>query len=172
MPKPEERVFGRRKFFVLLQPRQSFGGIQASINPAQACAMYIRRHRRREIVLMPLIPPPNVEGYASYLALQLLDGPETLTAALGDEPVQLPALQFLKSLDDLDEEADEDDDDIEDLDEEDEEDEDDEDDLDEDYDDEDEDEDDDEDDEEEEEDDEDGGVKPLKMASSGSSPAR
>ena len=79
-------------------------------------------------MLMPLIPPPHVEGYASQLALQMLDGPETLTAALGDEPVQLPALQFLKSLDDLDEEEDEDDDDIEDLDEEDEEDEEDEDD--------------------------------------------
>ncbi len=118
---------------------------------------------------MPLIPPPHVEGYASYLALQMLDGPETLTAALGDEPVQLPPLQFLKSLDDLDEEEDEDDDDdIEDL-----EDEEDEDDLDEDYDDEDEDEDDEED-EDEEEDDEDGGVKPLKMASSapGSTRAR
>ncbi len=109
---------------------------------------------------MPLIPPPHVEGYASYLAMQMLDGPETLTAALGDEPVQLPPLQFLKSLDDLDEEEDEDDDDIEDLDEDDEEDEEDEDDLDEDYDDEDEDEDD------EEDEDEDGGVKPLKMASS------
>jgi hypothetical protein len=115
-------------------------------------------------VRMPLIPPPNVEGYASYPAMQMLDGPETLTAALGDEPVQLPPLQFLKSLDDLDEEEDEDDDDIEDLDEEDEEDEDD---LDEDYDDEDED-DDDEEDEDEEDDDEDGGVKPLKMASSAS----
>jgi hypothetical protein len=132
--------------------------------------MYIRRHRRREIVQMPLIPPPNVEGYASYLAMQMLDGPETLTAALGDEPVQLPPLQSLKSLDDLDEEEDEDDDEVEDLDDEDEEDEEDEDDLDEDYDDEDE----DEDDEEEEEDDEDGGVKPLKMSSSayGSSRAR
>jgi hypothetical protein len=169
MPKPKERVFGRRKFFVLLQPRQSFDGIQASINPAQACAMYIRRHRRREIVLMPLIPPPHVEGYASYLALQMLDGPETLTAALGDEPVQLPPLQFLKSLDDLDEEKDEDDDDTEDLDEDDEEDDDD---LEEDYDDEDEDEDEDDDeDDEDEEEDEDGGVKPLKMASSGSSRA-
>jgi hypothetical protein len=132
--------------------------------------MYIRRHRRREIVQMPLIPPPHVEGYASYLAMQMLDGPETLTAALGDEPVQLPPLQSLKSLDDLDEEEDEDDDDIEDLDEEDEEDEDD---LDEDYDDDDEDEDDEED-EDEEDDDEDGGVKPLKMASpaSGSYRAR
>jgi len=68
-------------------------------------------------VRMPLIPPPHVEGYASYLAMQMLDGPETLTAALGDEPVQLPPLQSLKSLDDLDEEEDEDDDDIEDLDE-------------------------------------------------------
>ena len=114
---------------------------------------------------MPLIPPPHVEGYPSYLAMQMLDGPETFNAALGDEPVQLPPLQFLKSLDDLDEEED-DDDDIEDLDEEDEEDEEDEDDLDEDYDDEDEDEDDD--DEDEEDDDEDGGVKPLKMASSAS----
>jgi hypothetical protein len=112
--------------------------------------MYIRRHRRRETVRMPLIPPPHVEGYASYLAMQMLDGPETLTAALGDEPVQLPPLQSLKSLDDLDEEEDEDDDDIEDLDEEDEE------------------------DEDEEDDDEDGGVKPLKMASpaSGSYRAR
>ncbi len=117
---------------------------------------------------MPLIPPPHVEGYASYLAaMQMLDGPETFTAALGDEPVQLPPLQFLKSLDDLDEEADEDDDDVEDL--EDEDDEEDEDDLDEDYDDdEDDDEDEDEEDEDEEDEDEDGGVKPLKMASSAS----
>ena len=118
---------------------------------------------------MSLITPPHVEGYASYLAMQMLDGPETLTAALGDEPVQLPPLQFLKSLDDLDEEEDEDDDDddIEDLDEDDEEDEED---LDEDYDDEDEDEDEDEDDEDEDEEDEDedGGVKPLKMTSSAS----
>ncbi len=111
---------------------------------------------------MSLIPPPHVDGYASYLvAMQTLDGPETLTAALGDEPVQLPALQFLKSLDDLDEEEDEDDDDIEDLEDEDE----DEDDLDEDYDD-DEDDDDEDDDEDEEDDDEDGGVKPLKMSPS------
>jgi hypothetical protein len=124
--------------------------------------MYIRRHRRREIVQMPLIPPPHVEGYASYLAMQMLDRPETLTAALGDESVQLPPLQLLKSLDDLDEEKDEDDDEIEDLDDEDEEDEEDEDELDEDYDDEDE---DDEEDEDEEDEDEDGGVKPLKMAS-------
>jgi len=116
-------------------------------------------------VRMPLIPPPHVEGYASYLAMQMLDGPETLTAALGDEPVQLPPLQLLKSLDDLDEEEDEDDDDIEDLDDEDEEDEDD---LDEDYDDEDE----DEDDEEDEDEDEDGGVKPLKMDSSASGSSR
>jgi hypothetical protein len=130
--------------------------------------MYIRRHRRREIVQMPLIPPPNVEGYASYLAMQMLDGPETLTAALGDEPVQLPPLQSLKSLDDLDEEEDEDDE-VEDLDDEDEEDEEDEDDLDEDYDDEDE---DDEEDEDEEDEDEDGGVKPLKMAFSASSSSR
>jgi hypothetical protein len=124
--------------------------------------MYIHRHRRREIVRMSLIPPPHMESYASSFAvLQMADGPETLTAALGDEPVQLPALQFLKSLDDLDEEEDEedeDDDDIEDLD-----DEEDEDDLDEDYDD---DEDEDEDEDEEEDEDEDGGVKPLKMASS------
>ena len=124
-------------------------------------------------MLMPLIPPPHVEGYASYLAMQMLDGPETLTAALGDEPVQLPPLQFLKSLDDLDEEEDEDDDDddIEDLDEDDEEDEED---LDEDYDDEDEDEDEDEDDEDEDEEDEDedGGVKPLKMTSSASGASR
>ncbi len=115
---------------------------------------------------MPLIPPPHVEGYASHLAMQMLDGPETPTAALGDESVQLPPLQFLKSLDDLDEEEDEDDDDdIEDLDEDDEEDEED---IDEDYDDEDEDEDEDEDDEDEDEEDEDedGGVKPLKMSSS------
>jgi hypothetical protein len=123
--------------------------------------MYIRRHRRREIVQMPLIPPPHVEGYASYLAMQMLDGPETLTAALGDEPVQLPTLQLLKSLDDLDEDEDEGDDDVEDL--EDEEDEDEEDDLDEDYDDDEEDED--EEDEDEEDEDEDGGVKPLKMTS-------
>ncbi len=116
---------------------------------------------------MPLIPPPHVEGYASYLAAtQMLDGPETFTAALGDEPVQLPPLQFLKSLDDLDEEEDEDDDDVEDLeDEDDEEEEEDEDDLDEDYD-EDEDDDEDEDEDEDEEEDEDGGVKPLQMASS------
>ncbi len=108
---------------------------------------------------MSLIPPPHVEGYASYLAaLQTLQEPEILTAAPGDESAQLPALQLLKSLDDLDEEADEDDDDIEDLD-----DEEDEDDLDEDYDDEDEEDDEDEDEDEEEEDeDEDGGVKPLK----------
>jgi hypothetical protein len=167
MPKPEGGVSEPRKFLSLSQPRQSFGGIQASINPAQVCAMYIRRHRRREIVQMPLIPPPHVEGYASYLAMQMLDGPETLTAALGDEPVQLPPLQFLKSLDDLDEEEDEDDDDIEDLDEDDEEDEED---LDEDYEDEDEDEDDD--DEDEEDEDEDGGVKPLKMTSSTSGTSR
>ncbi len=33
---------------------------------------------------MPPIPPPHVEGYASQLAaMQMLDGPETLTAALG-----------------------------------------------------------------------------------------
>jgi hypothetical protein len=127
--------------------------------------MYIERHRRREIVRMSLIPPPHVEGHASYLAaLQMLQEPETLTAAPGDESVQLPTLQLLKSLDDLDEEADEDDDEI-DLD--DEEDEEDEDDLDEDYDDEDEDDDeeDEDEDEEEEDDDEDGGVKPLKMSS-------
>jgi hypothetical protein len=125
--------------------------------------MYIERHRRREIVRMSLIPPPHVEGHASYLAaLQMLQEPETLTAAPGDEPVQLPTLQLLKSLDDLDEEADEDDDDIEDLD--DEEDEEDEEDLDEDYDDEDE-EDDEDEDEDEEDEDEDGGVKPLKMSS-------
>ena len=103
---------------------------------------------------------PNTEGYAHMAAMQSTYGPEppeqlALAAALGDEPVQLPALQFLKSLDDLDEEEDEDDDDIEDLDEEE-----DEDDLDEDYD------DDEDEDEEEDEDDEDGGVKPLKMASS------
>jgi hypothetical protein len=122
--------------------------------------MYIRRHRRREIVRMPLIPPPHVEGYASYLAaMQMLDGPETFTAALGDEPVQLPPLHFLKSLDDLDEEKDEDGDDVEDLEDEDDEDED-EDDLDEDYDE----DDDDEDEDDDEEEDEDGGVKPLKMA--------
>ena len=120
---------------------------------------------------MSLIPPPHIEGYASYLAaLQTLQEPEILTAAPGDESTQLPALQLLKSLDDLDEEADEDDDDIEDLD-----DEEDEDDLDEDYDDEDEDdEDEDDEDEDEEDEDEDGGVKPLKMSSylPGSSPAR
>jgi hypothetical protein len=127
--------------------------------------MYIERHRRREIVRMSLIPPPHIESYASYLAaVQLADGPQTRSAALGDEPVQIPALQLLKSLDDLDEEEDEDDDDVEDLDdEEDEEDEDEDDDLDEDYDDEDEDDEDDEEDEEDE--DEDGGVKPLKMSS-------
>jgi len=112
-------------------------------------------------VQMPLIPPPHVEGYASYLAMQMLDRPETLTAALGDESVQLPPLQLLKSLDDLDEEADEDDDDVEDLDDEEDEDEDE---LDEDYDDEDE-EDDEDEDEDEEDEDEDGGVKPLKMSS-------
>jgi hypothetical protein len=123
--------------------------------------MYIERHRRREIVQMSLIPPPHVEGYASYLAaLQTLQEPEILTAAPGDESAQLPALQLLKSLDDLDEEADEDDDDVEDLD-----DEEDEDDLDEDYEDEDEDDDDEDEDEEEEDEDEDGGVKPLKMSS-------
>jgi hypothetical protein len=124
--------------------------------------MYIERHRRREIVRMSLIPPPHVESYVSYLAaMQMADGPETRTAALGDEPVQLPALQFLKSLDDLDEEEDEDDDEL-DLDD----DEDEEDDLedDEDYDD-DEDEEDDDDDEDEDED-EDDDVKPLKMTSS------
>jgi hypothetical protein len=118
--------------------------------------------RRREIVRMSLIPPPHIESYASYLAaLQLADGPETRSAALGDEPVQLPTLQLLKSLDDLDEDEDEGDDDVEDL--EDEEDEDEEDDLDEDYDDDEEDED--EEDEDEEDEDEDGGVKPLKMTS-------
>jgi hypothetical protein len=124
--------------------------------------MYIERHRRREIVRMSLIPPPEVESYVSYLAaMQMADGPETRTAALGDEPVQLPALQLLKSLDDLDEEEDEDDDEL-DLDD----DEDEEDDLDddEDYDD---DEDEEEDDEDEDEDeDEDDDVKPLKMTSS------
>src|ERR1700677_4126156 len=123
--------------------------------------MYIERHRRREIVQMSLIPPPHVEGYASYLAaLQTLQEPEILTAAPGDESAQLPTLQLLKSLDDLDEEADEDDDDIEDLDD----DEEDEDELDEDYEDEEED-DDEEEDEDEEDEDEDGGVKPLKMSS-------
>jgi hypothetical protein len=125
--------------------------------------MYIERHRRREIVRMSLIPPPHIESYVSYLAaMQMADGPETRTAALGDELVQLPALQFLKSLDDLDEEKDEDDDEL-DLDDE----EDEEDDLDEDedYDDEDE-EDDDDEDEDEEDEDEDGDVKPLKMTSS------
>jgi hypothetical protein len=117
-------------------------------------------------VRMSLIPPPHAEGYASYLtAMQMLNRPETLTAALGDEPVQLPPLQLLKSLDDLDEEEDKDDDDLEDL--EDEEDEDDEDDLDEDYDDEEE-EDDDDEDEDEEDEDEDGGVQPLKMSPSAS----
>jgi hypothetical protein len=125
--------------------------------------MYIQRHRRKEIVRMSLIPPPHVEGYASYLAaMQMVDGPETLAPALGDESIQLPALQLLKSLDDLDEEEEEDDDDVEDLDDEEDEDEDD---LDEDYDD---DEDEDEDEEEEDEDDdEDGGVRPLKMTSYG-----
>ena len=60
---------------------------------------------------MSLIPPPHVEGYASYLAaMQMVDGPETLAPALGDESIQLPALQLLKSLDDLDEEEEEDDD--------------------------------------------------------------
>ena len=108
---------------------------------------------------MPLIPPPHVEGYASYLAaVQMLEEPQILTAAPGDEPAQLPTLQLLKSLDDLDEEEDEDDDETEDLD-----DEEDEDDLDEDYDE--DDEDDDEDEDEDEEEDEDGGVKPLKMSS-------
>jgi hypothetical protein len=132
--------------------------------------MYIERHRRREIVQMSLIPPPHVEGYASYLAaLQTLQEPEILTAAPGDESAQLPTLQLLKSLDDLDEEADEDDDDIEDLDD----DEEDEDELDEDYEDEEED-DDEEEDEDEEDEDEDGGVKPLKMSSylPGSFPTR
>ena len=110
---------------------------------------------------MSLIPPPHVEGYASYLAaLQTLQEPEILTAAPGDESAQLPTLQLLKSLDDLDEEADEDDDDIEDLDD----DEEDEDELDEDYEDEDEEDDDEEEDEDEEDEDEDGGVKPLKMS--------
>ena len=62
---------------------------------------------------MSLIPPPHVESYVSYLAaMQVTYGPETRTAALGDEPVRLPALQFLKSLDDLDEEEDEDDDEL------------------------------------------------------------
>jgi hypothetical protein len=124
--------------------------------------MYIERHRRREIVRMSLIPPPHVESYVSYLAaMQMADGPETRTAALGDEPVGLPALQFLKSLDDLDEEEDEDDDEL-DLDD----DEDEEDDLDdeEDYDDDEDEEDDDED--EDEDEDEDDDVKPLKMTSS------
>jgi hypothetical protein len=124
--------------------------------------MYIERHRRRETVRMSLIPPPHIESYVSYLtAMQMADGPETRTAPLGDEPVRLPALKFLKSLDDLDEEKDEDDDEL-DLDDE----EDEEDDLDEDedYDDEDDD-DEDEDEDEEEEEDEDGGVKPLKMTS-------
>jgi len=112
-------------------------------------------------VRMSLIPPPHIEGYATYLAvMQMADGPERRTVAPGEDPVQLPALQLLKSLDDLDEEADEDDDEVEDLDDDDEEDE--EDDLEDDYD-EDEDEDEDEDDEDED-DDEDGGVKPLKMA--------
>jgi hypothetical protein len=122
--------------------------------------MYIERHRRREIVRMSLIPPPHVESYVSYLAaMQMADGPETRTAVLGDEPVRLPALQFLKSLDDLDEEEDEDDDEL-DLDD----DEDEEDDLedDEDYDD----DEDDEDDDEDEDEDEDDDVKPLKMTSS------
>jgi hypothetical protein len=114
-------------------------------------------------VRMSLISP-NTEGYAYMAAMQSTDGPKppeqlALTAAPGDEPVRLPALQLLKSLDDLDEEEDEDDDDIEDLDEEE-----DEDDLDEDYDDDDEDEDEEE--EEEDDEDEDGGVKPLKMGSS------
>jgi hypothetical protein len=114
-------------------------------------------------VRMSLIPPPHMESYAIYLAaLQMADGPETRTEALGDESVQLPAIQFLKSLDDLDEEEDKDDDDEEDL--EDEDDEEDEEDLDEDYEDEDDDDDDEEDEDEDEEDeDEDGGVKPLKM---------
>jgi hypothetical protein len=136
--------------------------------------MYIERHRRREIVRMSLIPPPHIECYANHLAaLQMVDGPETRTAAPGDEPVQRPALQLLKSLDDLDEVEDEDDD-AEDLEDEEEEDEDEEDDLDEDYEDEDE-EDDDEDedeDEDEEDEDEDGGVKPLKMSSSGPGSSR
>jgi ribonuclease E len=119
-------------------------------------------------VRMSLIPPPHMESYASYLAAtQLVEAPQTRTAALGDDPVQLPALQFLKSLDDLDEEEDKDDDveDLEDEEDDDEdEDEDEEEDLDEDYEDEDEEEDDDDDEEEDEEDeDEDGGVKPLKM---------
>jgi hypothetical protein len=101
-------------------------------------------------VRMSLIPPPHNEGYASYLAVM-------------DEPRQFPDFELLKSLDDLDEEEedDEDDGDLEDLDEEEDEDE-----LDEDYDD-DEEEDEDED---EEEDDEDGGVRPLKMAWSPSTP--
>jgi len=113
-------------------------------------------------VRMSLIPLPHVESYVSYLAaMQMADGPETRTAALGDELVQLPALRFLKSLDDLDEEEDEDDDEL-DLDD----DEDEEDDLedDEDYDDDEDDEDDDED--EDEDEDEDDDVKPLKMTSS------
>jgi hypothetical protein len=126
-------------------------------------------------VRMSLIPPPHIESYVSYLAaMQMADGPETRTAALGDEPVQLVPLQLLKSLDDLDEEEDEDDD-IEDLDEEDDEDEDD--DLDEDYDDEDEedeeeDEEDEDEDEDEDDDDEDGGVKPLRMSISESGSSR
>ena len=108
---------------------------------------------------MSLIPPPHVESYVCYLAaMQMADGQETRTAALGDEPVQLPALQFLKSLDDLDEEEDEDDDEL-DLDD----DEDEEDDLDDDEDYDDDDEDDEDEDEDEEEDDD---VKPLKMTSS------
>jgi hypothetical protein len=123
--------------------------------------MYIERHRRRETVRMSLIPPSHTESYVSYLAaMQMAHGPETRTAALGDEPVELPALQFLKSLDDLDEEDDEDDE----LDLDDEEDEE-EDDLDEDEDYDDEDEEDDEDEDEEEDEDED--VKPLKMTSCG-----
>ncbi len=116
---------------------------------------------------MSLIPLPNLEGYASYIAAtQMLDGSQTpeplhLTATLGGEPHPLPALQCLKSLDDLDEEADEDDDgELADIDEEEEDD-----DLDDEFED-DEDEDGDEDDDEDEEDeDEDGGVKPLKMSS-------
>jgi len=161
----------------ILHPDCRNGLSAASKRPvirAQACNMYIQRHRRREIVRMSLTPLPHLEGLASHIAaMQMMDGPETLEqleqTTGRHELQQRSALQCLKSLDDLDEEeADDDDTDPDD--------EEDEDDLEEDYD-EDEDEDDenegdeDEDEDDEDEDEEDD-VKPLKMSSPRSESSR
>ena len=50
----------RKKFAASAGHQSHFGGIQACSNAAQVCAMYIQRHRRREIVRMsPYTHPPK-----------------------------------------------------------------------------------------------------------------